>query len=551
MSHRTRALAALTATALPAAVLALGASTPATAWEGRTAPHGGGVLSTGSHVGGAAVVPAAPAGAHAVAVSSSALFSVVAWSDGSVSTFGDDSSESSEPCPPDPAPSDPPCIDLGGPMFGGVPIAPTGQKYVGAATGTDHGLLLTDAGRLVGFGDPGYDAEVPPALPAGTTWTGVAAGDRWSVGLRSDGRAIGWGYSSHDRRAVPQLSNGLTYTDVAAGDSHGVGLLSDGSLRTWGNYADQRTQIANQPGAGKRYVLVAASGKHSAAVRSDGVVLGAGGDLQGQVATVPFGRTAVDLALGDDHGLVLLDDGTVIGFGDDDQGQASAPDIDGSRRITALAAGADHSLFLVSQSPVLETTPAVSVPYGSPTAFDVRVGTGQHTATGNLSTLLRGQPYAATALVDGTARVQVAAGLPVGTTFLYHRYAGDARTAPVTVANTHHTAVTVTRAVPTLGSARVGKAPRPSQRGRLSVRVRAGVLPVGGKVVVRKGTRVLGTATASTARDGRVVITLPRLTKGKHRLTVAYAGSPEASPAAKAVTFTVLKAKKRGSRGGR
>jgi hypothetical protein len=537
MNPFRRRVAALTLATLPAAALVATGPAPAQAWEGGPAAHGGGVVASGLDTDGVVSVPPAPPGAHAVAVTTSELYSVVVWSDGTVTPFGDDSVPDPEPCPPDPPE---PCLDLPTPMFGGIPAPPAGQRYVGAASGSAHGLLLTDAGRLVGFGSDDFSADTPPALPAGLRWTGAAAGDRWSVALRSDGQAFGFGYNAQQRRDVPSLTGDLRYTDVAAGDQHGVALVSDGSLRTWGDSSDQRRNIFSNAGNGRTYLMVAASGARTAAVRSDGAVLAAGDDLQGVVANVPLGRTAVDLALGDDHGLVLLDNGTVVGFGTNDHGQRTAPSLDGSRRITALAAGGDHSLFLTAQSPTVEATPTVTVPYGSPAAYDVRVGTGQAPATGRLRTTLRGEPFLSTALDgSGRARVRVPAGLPLGESFLYAWYDGDARTAPSLFAESSVTRVTVIRAVPTITATRVGARPRPQQRGRFDVRVRAGQLPVGGTVVVREGKRVLTRARATVAKDGSVRVRLPRLAAGVHRLSVVYGGSAEARPATKAVTLRV------------
>jgi hypothetical protein len=536
MTHLRRTLAALTVTALPLSVLAGVTPSPAGAWEGAPGRPGGHVLAAGSAPGGATSTPEPPTGAHAVAVTTSELFSVVVWSDGSVTPFGDDGTPPPEPCPPDPQE---PCLDLPTPLFGGLPAPPAGQQYVGAAAGATHGLLLTDAGRLVGFGTSSHLAEVPPALPAGLRWTGAAAGDRWSVALRSDGEAIGFGYTSHHRRDVPDLTGDLRYTDVAAGERHGVALVSDGTLRTWGDSSDQRRNIFADAGNGRTYLMVAASGAHTAAVRSDYTVVAAGDGMQGVVATIPLGRHAVDLALGDDHGLVLLDDGTVLSFGEDDQDQGTAPPLDGSRQITGLAAGGDHSLFLTAQAPAYAAASTITVPYGTPTSVEVALTTGQYQPTGAVRTLLGGAPYATTALVDGVARVRVPAGLPVGEAFLYHRYDGDDRTAPLVPDGSHSTQVVVTRAVPTIAAARSGKPATIRRAGKISVRVTAGVLPVGGKVVVRKGKRVLRATTVTPTIGGRALIRLPRLPRGKHTLTIAYAGSPQAVAGSKTLTLRV------------
>ncbi|MET0190442.1 MAG: Ig-like domain repeat protein [Pseudonocardia sediminis] len=83
-------------------------------------------------------------------------------------------------------------------------------------------------------------------------------------------------------------------------------------------------------------------------------------------------------------------------------------------------------------------------------------------------------------------------------------------------------AVTVTKARSTLGVT-VPKRLRPAQRGRLAVRVSVpGVTAPNATLVVRDGKRVVARV---VLKAGKATVRLPRLARGKHRITVAYAGT--------------------------
>lgn len=92
-----------------------------------------------------------------------------------------------------------------------VPELPPGRRYVGAAAGQRHTLLLKDNGEVIAFGCNKYgQCEVPP-LPQGLNYADLAAGDQHSVLVREDGQAFSFGYDGDGRCSVPELPQGVRY----------------------------------------------------------------------------------------------------------------------------------------------------------------------------------------------------------------------------------------------------------------------------------------------------------------------------------------------------
>ncbi len=60
-----------------------------------------------------------------------------------------------------------------------------------------------------------------------------------------------------------------------------------------------------------------------------------------------------------------------------------------------------------------------------------------------------------------------------------------------------------------------------------------------GKITVLKGTRKIGGGTIVARNRGVIVITLAKLPKGRHKLTVKYAGTPTVAKCKKVVTIRV------------
>lgn len=98
----------------------------------------------------------------------------------------------------------------------------------------------------------------------------------------------------------------------------------------------------------------------------------------------------------------------------------------------------------------------------------------------------------------------------------------------------------VSQAPATVGIVLAKKKISVGKRGKATVTVTASGLVPTGKITVREGKRVLGTATLTAGHRGRITIKLSKRPKGKHTLTATYAGSADvASSTSKAVVLTV------------
>lgn len=93
--------------------------------------------------------------------------------------------------------------------------------------------------------------------------------------------------------------------------------------------------------------------------------------------------------------------------------------------------------------------------------------------------------------------------------------------------------VLVQKAVPTLGAK---FAAFPTRAGKATVRLSATTLPTGA-VKIFEGTRKIAAGTLTAGNKGVLALDLPKLSRGKHKLTVKYAGSQVVTSAKR--TFTV------------
>jgi uncharacterized repeat protein (TIGR01451 family) len=189
---------------------------------------------------------------------------------------------------------------------------------------------------------------------ADATIVNVAAGSRHTIAQSSEGRVYGWGGASQGQLAfdafppghlgpIPFVSvarpiDGLAGTTaLAAGDAHTLALRSDGIVLGWG------FNIFGQVGTGSQsdYVFtpapvvgltgaaaIAAGGHRSLALRSDGTVWqwGAGANpgglfLGGPPVPVSGLANITAIAAGYNHSMAVRNDGTVLTWGNNFNGQ--------------------------------------------------------------------------------------------------------------------------------------------------------------------------------------------------------------------------------------
>jgi len=171
-----------------------------------------------------------------------------------------------------------------------------------------------------------------------------------------------------------------------------------------------------------------------------------------------------------------------------------------------------------TSSSVTATWPA-STTYGKAFSVGATVSSGGSPASGSV-VLKDGTTTVATkTLSGGKATFSVGAtALKPGTHKLSIQYAGS-----LTVASSSATKSLVVAKAASKSVAKLAKATvKHTARGKVTIIVTAtGVVPTG-KVTVYDGTRKIATGTLA---KGKVVITLPKLKKGKHKLTATYAGS--------------------------
>jgi alpha-tubulin suppressor-like RCC1 family protein len=227
----------------------------------------------------------------------------------------------------------------------------------------------------------------------------IAAGGTHSLAALRDGTVRAWGENARGQigdgtggttppvgvfnppfyRPRPVTVRDLTgVRRVAAGFQHSLALGVDGRVWSWGdNVAGQLGRaipggvVATVPGAvaGLADVTAIAAGHHhSLALRSDGTVWSWGSNSRGQLGTgggsasspspaqVPGLSNVIAIAAGQAHSMALRSDGTVwtwgandngqLGSGGFDAGRATPAQVPGLTRITAIAAGASHSLAI-------------------------------------------------------------------------------------------------------------------------------------------------------------------------------------------------------------
>jgi alpha-tubulin suppressor-like RCC1 family protein len=269
----------------------------------------------------------------------------------------------------------------------------------------------TEGPELCRWGGPGSLANVgcsavPAPVAAPTGITSVSAGEEDALGLTELDVPWGWGDNEFGQLAdglsgeeqyestLPVKVKSSTFTGlyaVTAGSAHSVGLYEWGTLWAWGsNEVDQLGDgktgaeepesaapvVVSQPYSA---VAIAAGGYHTLALVEGGTVIAWGDDEYGQLGDNSFknrdkpttvkqstggtltGVTAI--AAGEDFSLALLNNGTVMAWGADASGQLGeglsksgrprAYAVKNLTGVTAIAAGAEHSLALLSNGTVM------------------------------------------------------------------------------------------------------------------------------------------------------------------------------------------------------
>lgn len=228
----------------------------------------------------------------------------------------------------------------------------------------------------------------------------VDSGYSHNVYLKPDGTVWTWGEyyyasgnpTSNDYNIAPVKVGGLnSIIEVAAGGGHSLALTSDGNVYAWGGNMD------GQLGDGTHIdrdepilvedlssiIAISAGDHHSIALKSDGTVYAWGNNAEGQLGdnstasrTVPVQvcisasihlTGIIAISAGGSHNLALDLDGRVYAWGDNYYGQIGNDStvqskvavlvkdfsgINNINEITAISAGKEHSLALLSNGTV-------------------------------------------------------------------------------------------------------------------------------------------------------------------------------------------------------
>jgi alpha-tubulin suppressor-like RCC1 family protein len=203
--------------------------------------------------------------------------------------------------------------------------------------------------------------------------------------------AVGWGENLYRQLGdgfkelysnVPVAVSGLKFVRaVAAGERHSLALLADGTAVAWGSngfgqLGDGGTAESSVPVAVhglSGVTAIAAGARHSLALLSNGTVMAWGDNESGQLG---IGTTAEDsevpvavkglsgvtaISAGANYSLALLSDGTVMAWGANESGQLGTGGITARnvptavKRLTgvaAISAGGEFSLALLSNGTV-------------------------------------------------------------------------------------------------------------------------------------------------------------------------------------------------------
>jgi alpha-tubulin suppressor-like RCC1 family protein len=313
------------------------------------------------------------------AVSGGYEHSLALKSDGTVRSWGDDTSGQ---------------LGTGRLIWSTTPVPISGiSGIVAISAGGTHVLALKSDGTVWAWGDNSYgqlgDAVRPSGnLPAAVTGLegiiAVASGGLHSMALKSDGTVWTWGGNTTGqlgdgtllKNSRPQRVPGLSsVTAIDAGRGHSVALKADGTVWTWGDNSSSGGGMLGDGTSTNRsspvqvtglatVAAIAAGGSHTAALKSDGTVWTWGANNRGQLGdgtnvnrTTPVHVQGLSLvrsiASGASGTMALRLDRTVWAWGDNTYGQLgdgttsnrnSPGKVSGLSNIVEISAGSNHGV---------------------------------------------------------------------------------------------------------------------------------------------------------------------------------------------------------------
>ncbi len=220
------------------------------------------------------------------------------------------------------------------------------QGAVFIASGKDHALALTKAGRLVGWGDKScgqYGTDtVLNAISMPQTLAGevnveeisqLVCGYQTSALVQKDGKAYVWGNTNAVRNlsALEKTLKNIDTEKIVFTNSVAVALTKEGELQTGGeelfisavSSRNGRINALNAYLVGRKVSEIAANGKNIALLLEDGefIVSGAFENGEDEIPTLKTGERFLSLDGGTRHFIGITDLGNVYAWGDNAYGQ--------------------------------------------------------------------------------------------------------------------------------------------------------------------------------------------------------------------------------------
>ncbi len=249
-----------------------------------------------------------------------------------------------------------------------VPVAVVNFLTIGGITaiaaGGEFSLALLKDGTVLAWGaneegqlGSGKTTRIttPEPVKSLSNVTAIAAGGEFALARLSNGTVMSWGAGGEGQLGTGKYSRSLTpvavkglsgVTAIAAGNEFALARLTNGTVMSWGSNA------AAQLGVPAELKSVGEGGKEEVEIAHSDIPLPVQ-QLSGVTAIAAGGR----------HAMALLGNGEVSTWGDNEAGQlgrgseggtSNMPTpVPGLSGVTAVAAGAHHSLALLSGGSVL------------------------------------------------------------------------------------------------------------------------------------------------------------------------------------------------------
>ena len=232
--------------------------------------------------------------------------------------------------------------------------------------------------------DSGSPDLVRTLLPEGRTATQVDGGYGHTCAIMDDGSVYCWGYNAYSQLGDGTTTNsqtpvpvtmptGLTATSLEMGFYHGCMIMDDGSAYCWGTNSNGRlgdgtdtdpmTPVQVSLPSGRTATSISAGEGHMCVITDDGNIYCSGKNGYGQLGdgttteshtptavTMPTGRTATKISVGEDMTCAIMDDESLYCWGYNFHGQLGDGSNTNSNIPVLVSIPANHIATEISAS---------------------------------------------------------------------------------------------------------------------------------------------------------------------------------------------------------